>query len=90
METEKTLRGSISKLRRPKLPLSPPYLATPGASRQNGLTLTVRAVSLARKARGYWDDYVRSKSSGNQRRLGMRMTTWEVSRLETNENWVLE
>ena len=90
METEKTLRGSISKLRRPKLPPQPPYLATPGASRQNGLTLTVRAVSLARKARGCWDDYVRSKSSGNQRRLGVRMTTWEVSRLETNENWVLE
>ena len=82
--------GEHLEVAKAEAPPQPPYLATPGASRQNGLTLTVRAVSLARKARGYWDDYVRSKSSGNQRRLGVRMTTWEVSRLETNENWVLK
>ena len=70
-----------------KLPPSWPRLVQQD---RTALMPTVEAVSLARKARGCWDDYVRSKSSGNQRRLGVRMTTWEVSRLETNENWVLE
>ena len=91
METDENPEGEhleVAKAEAP--PQTPPTWPRLVQSRQNGLTLTVRAVSLARKARGYWDDYVRSKSSGNQRRLGMRMTTWEVSRLETNENWVLE
>ena len=71
-------------------PQTPPFWPRLAHQDRTVLTLTVWAVSLARKARGCWDDYVRSKSSGNQRRLGVRMTTWEVSRLETNENWVLE